>query len=69
MANRPTIKYKPLSIRNRVAPTKRRESWRLPYIMCKVTGMLPDGVRITCYSRERADAVAELEGLGGVLDK
>ncbi len=59
----------PTKIRLRIVKRARKEAWRLPYIMHKVTGMLPDGVRITCYSRERADAVAELEGLGGVLDK
>ncbi len=47
---------------------RKARDWPNAITMQHVTGTLPSGVRICCYSQRRADAVAELEGLGGVLD-
>ncbi len=44
------------------------KDWPNSIHMQHVTGTLPSGVRIRCHSQSRADAVAELEGLGGVVD-
>ena len=44
------------------------EDWPNAIHMQHVAGTLPNGVRIRCHSQRRADAVAELEGLGGVLE-
>ncbi len=45
-----------------------REHWPNTIHMEHVSGMLESGARIRCHSQSRAEAVEELEGLGGTLD-
>ncbi len=45
-----------------------RELWPNSIHMEHVSGLLENGVRIRCHSQSRAEAVEELEGLGGTLD-
>ena len=44
------------------------EDWPNAVHMLHISGTMENGGRITCHSQIRADAVAEIEGNGGVVD-